>query len=659
MAYLKLAAGFAALAVTASAAQAKEPPPLAAFGRLPAVESVDISPDGKRLALLGGPAGARTLAIATIDGPTSPPIRLGDVDAISADWVGNDHVLVRVARWEQVDGKAYRMERNIAFTAQGQLMSTLLSTDEASSFAVEHPQVALFHEPPRALVLGLAWSMGPSRGFDTYAARKGVDSPFVRALWSVDPATGKGRAVERGGYDTWGWDVDLSGEPRVRYDVDEISRAFSIHVRGKGQNRWTVLERGEDIDAAMGYIGYSDPDDGVYLREAVQGGERVVLKKLSDGSVTPLGEPTPGATPYLLTDPYRGAAVAVVGGAERPEVQWLDAELGQVHALLSRAFKDRHVSLHDWSRDRSRFIVRVDGPGAPPAWMLYDKAAKSVSPLGEEYPELEGVELGATRWITYKARDGLEIGAYLTLPPASLGVARAPLIVMPHGGPGSRDEYAFDFLTQFLASRGYAVLRPQFRGSTGFGRAFYEAGRAEWGGKMQTDLLDGVAAVRPLAEVDAERSCIVGWSFGGYAALAGVSLHPGAYRCAASVAGISDLKLLLAQQGGTYGRASASFHSLRRMLARNGPNSPELVTTSPLRQVANIQAPVLLVHGGQDTIVEPVQSAAMRDALKAAGKPVEHLLLPDDDHYLRRPTSRTQLLTALESFLAKNLPVQR
>lgn len=126
MAFVRFAAGLVALAAVAGAAEAKEPPPLAAFARLPALESVDISPDGKRLALLGGPAGARTLAIATIDGPTGAPIRLGDVAAISADWVGNEHVVVRVARWEQVDGKAYRMERNIAFTSEGKLAATLL-----------------------------------------------------------------------------------------------------------------------------------------------------------------------------------------------------------------------------------------------------------------------------------------------------------------------------------------------------------------------------------------------------------------------------------------------------------------------------------------------------------------------------------------------------
>lgn len=512
MSNLRIAAGLAVLAglsmaTAAHAAHAAEPPPVAAFARMPAVESVDISPDGRRLALLGGPAGARTLAIATID-------------------------------------------------------------------------------------------------------------------------------------------------------VDELSRAFSIHVRGKAQKRWTVLERGEDIDSAMGYVGYSDPDDAVYLRQGGEGGERIVLKSLNGEAVTPVGQPTPGATPGLLFDPYRGVAVAVVGGAERPQIQWLDEELGQVHAVLSRAFKDRHVSLHDWSSDRGRFIVRVDGPGAPPAWLLFDKAGRALSPLGEAYPELEGVALGPTRWITYTARDGLEIGAYLTLPPAELGAARAPLVVLPHGGPGSRDEFAFDFLVQSLASRGYAVLRPQFRGSKGFGRAFYEAGRAEWGGKMQTDLLDAIAAVTPLAEVDAERACIVGWSFGGYAALAGVSLHPGRYRCAASIAGISDLKLLLAQQGGVYGRESASFHALRRMLGRNGPNSPELVTTSPLRQVANINVPVLLVHGEQDTIVEPVQSAVLAAALKAQGGAVEHLVLSGDDHYLRRPQSRSRLLTALEGFLAEHLPVR-
>jgi dipeptidyl aminopeptidase/acylaminoacyl peptidase len=473
----------------------------------------------------------------------------------------------------------------------------------------------------------------------------------------VDPLTGRGKVLEHGTYDTVGWDVDLAGGSRTRVDVDELSRAFSVQVRAKGVARWTELERGADVGELQRYMAYSDPDDGVYMREIGPDAERVVLKKLGDGSIQPVGQPTPGATPGLIIDPYRSVAVAVIGGADKPAVQWLDPELGAVHATLARAFKDQTVSLTNWSKDRTRFIARVSAPASPGAWYLYDKPRKELSPLGDEYPELKGAAFGATRWVVYKARDGLQIGAYYTTPAGMNPGSTPPLIVLPHGGPGSRDDYDFDFLTEFLVSRGYAVLRPQFRGSTGFGRAFYEAGRGEWGGKMQTDLLDGVTALAAEGAVDPTRVCIVGWSFGGYAALAGAALHPGAYRCAASFAGVSDLKMLLAQEAATYGHETSSFHALRKMLGRDGPNSPQLVATSPLQQVANIRAPILLMHAEKDTIVAPVQSQAMAEALRDAGKPVEFLMLADDDHYLRRSETRTRMLEALERFLAKNLPV--
>ena len=157
--------------------------------------------------------------------------------------------------------------------------------------------------------------------------------------------------------------------------------------------------------------------------------------------------------------------------------------------------------------------------------------------------------MGTTRWITYKARDGLEIPAYVTLPPrAPPKDARLPLVAPPHGGPRVRDAYDFDYVAQFLATRGYAVLQPQFRGSAGFGEDFVKAGKGEWGGKMQTDLLDGVAVLAAAGEVDPKRVCIVGASFGGYAALAGATLLPDAYRCAASIAGIGDLGQLILEE---------------------------------------------------------------------------------------------------------------
>jgi dipeptidyl aminopeptidase/acylaminoacyl peptidase len=309
----------------------------------------------------------------------------------------------------------------------------------------------------------------------------------------------------------------------------------------------------------------------------------------------------------------------------------------------------------NWSDDRTRFVVFADSKTSPPVWYLFDKPRKELSLLGEAYPALKGVALGATRWITYKARDGLEIPAYLTLPPgAPERGAKAPLIVLPHGGPGARDGYGFDYLAQFLATRGYAVLQPQFRGSWGFGKAFEDAGRGEWGGKMQTDLLDGIAAVAASGDADPARVCIVGASYGGYAALAGVSLHPEAYRCAASIAGISDLGLFLVEAKRIYGEDGAGMEAWRTILG-DAP-TPKLTAASPARQAASIRVPVLLIHGDKDTVVPIEQSQIMAQAMKQAGKPVEFVTLADENHYLTKSATRTQTLQALEVFLAKNLP---
>jgi dipeptidyl aminopeptidase/acylaminoacyl peptidase len=334
----------------------------------------------------------------------------------------------------------------------------------------------------------------------------------------------------------------------------------------------------------------------------------------------------------------------------------MDAELGAAHAALSRAFKDQRVELEGWSDDRTRVVARISSPDHPPAWYLFDRPRKELSPLGEEYPELKGAALGTTRWISYKAADGLEIPAYVTLPPgAPAEGGKLPLVVMPHGGPTTRDDYDFDFIAQFLATRGYAVLQPQYRGSRGFGEAFEKAGRGEWGGKMQTDLLDGVAGLAAKGTIDPARVCIVGASFGGYAALAGAAFHPEAYRCAASFAGVADLGLLIVEQGRLYGRDSLAITQLRRMLGQ--ASIFKLNATSPSKHAEDIKAPVLLIHGDKDTVVPFEQSENMAGALKGAGKPYQFVVLKDENHYLTRPETRTQMLEALGGFLAKNLPV--
>ncbi len=651
----KLLFAFAALAVLGGGAVASAaPPPASAFGRLPGVQDAAISPDGQKIAILGGGPDLRLLSIATIDQPGLPRLNLGAVETIGIRWAGDDYVLARVAYWDKLGPRdKYRLERNLVVNTKAQAVSRLLDSDTASAFLIQQPVVGVVPGPKaEALVMGLDWNAGDKGNINTHIPRKGAADTFIYTLWKVEVGSGKASIVERADVDTDGWGVDLAGEPRARMDINYSTHAFTLLGRPKGSKRWSIEQSSTDEEDERHFYGYSDPDDALYLAQ----GDQLVLKHLSDGSTTPVGKPAQTSI-SLVWDDHRGAAAGIVSGGEKPEIQWLDPEIGVVYAALSNAFKGRRVDLENWSRDRTRFVLRVSAPDFPAVWYLFDKPRREISPLGEEYPELKGVAFGSTRWLTYKARDGLEIPAYLTLPPGAAPGAKLPLVVFPHGGPAARDEYDFDFWAQFMASRGYAVLQPQFRGSWGFGEAFEKAGRTEWGGKMQTDLLDGVAAVAAQGLIDPGRVCIVGASFGGYAALAGATLHPEAYRCAASVAGISDLPLLVGEDSHTYGKDSGPLRYLKRMLGEGGSGNPALAATSPARVAANARAPILLIHGDHDTTVLPQQSEVMFHALQAAGKPVQYVVLQGEDHYLSKSATRTQMLEALDAFLAKNLPV--
>jgi len=227
--------------------------------------------------------------------------------------------------------------------------------------------------------------------------------------------------------------------------------------------------------------------------------------------------------------------------------------------------------------------------------------------------------------------------------------------VMPHGGPDARDQMDFDWWAQFLANRGYAVLQPNFRGSSGYGWDFTQAGLRQWGLKMQDDISDGVKKTIADGIADPKRVCIVGASYGGYAALAGAAFSPDLYACAISFAGVSDLPLVLRTERKEHGPDSqtASFWATR--IGSSDENWDQLTATSPARHADKIRCPLLLVHGEGDTTVRIDQSERMESALKDAGKAVQFIRIPGEDHHLNLTETRVRLLTETEKFLAKTI----
>jgi dipeptidyl aminopeptidase/acylaminoacyl peptidase len=320
------------------------------------------------------------------------------------------------------------------------------------------------------------------------------------------------------------------------------------------------------------------------------------------------------------------------------------------NTILSALHTDRvHFVSH--SSDFKRIVVRVDGPMFGYLYDLFDMDTLRVVRIGNVYDGInDPLEV---RRITYQAGDGLQIPAYLTLPrnrpPKSL-----PLIVLAHGGPAVRDTADFDWWAQALAEQGYAVLKPNYRGSD-LNQQFLSAGFGQWGRKMQTDLSDGVRYLAKEGIADPNRVCIVGGSYGGYAALAGVTLDPGVYRCAVSVAGLSDLKRMLRWENTTQRQRSQRYWD--RFMGVTGPEDPVLDQISPIKHLDAVSVPVLLIHGRDDTVVPFEQSTVMFEALKHAKKDVEMLPLKNEDHWLSQSETRLQMLQSSVAFLrARNPP---
>ena len=658
-----LRAALCALVLAASPlavqAQAPTPPPAAAFARLPAVQQAEISPNGRMIAILGGAAADRSITLNPIDGASSVKIPLGAVDVEAIRWTGDDYVVATVRIFDSKtnfsDGRtySYNLQRDIVFNMKGDIVGLLLDGISWAGLATTRPIRGVIEGPrPAVIMLGIDYQEA-TQNSHTRLNPKGSD--FVSALYKVDVATGTGRLYERGNPFTVDYAVDLSGEPRVRFDIE---KGFtSLFTRRKGGASWTLVDKSPSISSTVAFLGYSDAEDAVYLKRGSGTGERVVRRLLADGSETDVGPATPAVDVDLQWDERTRRPVAIVtGGGERPLYQWLDPRLGALHAKLSRSFKGRDVRFESWSADMSRIVLRVDAVGAAPIWFLFEPATSQASPLGEEYPELAGVAFGKTSWLSFKAADGLAMNAYLTVPANLAPGRKAPLIVMPHGGPASRDEFSFDWWEQFLVSRGYAVLKPQFRGSAGFGYEFQAAGFNEWGGKMQSDLPDAIDAIDDPA-VDKTRVCIAGASYGGFAALHGATMRPERYRCAISANGVSDLATMLGHARVSSGSESPTLRYWRDVIGDSRVEGRRIDEASPARRAGARTAPVLLIYALQDTTVPARQSLLMKEALERVGVPHQAVVLEGDDHYFSSTRSRLQTLEATEAFLTKYLPV--
>ncbi len=621
---------------------------LEVYGRLPSLEDVALSPSGSRIAFVRTEGDVRAILVVSLADSTSiGGVRVGRAKLRSLEWADDDHLLIYTSVTSVLSG----------FTGPEQEWTELQVYDVASKKLEMVPDANKLHVFTRDRHVEI---LNVVAGFGTVRRVNGHTLLFV-PVWTV--SEGGGRALYRYDLQTKAADILARGTGAARWLVNGAGELAAEEIYQEQSQRWVVSVRqsGQLHELASGvepvdypYLLGFGPTPDTLLMHFVEAGNSVWrLMSLADGSMgPPMAEHRSLESP--IEDPITRRMIGGVHVGDDSEWIFFDDAVQKRWTSVKATFSGARLRFVSASATFSTFVVRVDGPKYGFAYQLVDMAARKAQRIGDVYDGLPGVL--ETRRITYAASDGLDIPAYLTLPPG--GAAKnLPLVVLPHGGPQARDTADFDWWSQGLAQQGYAVLRPNFRGSN-LSQQFVEAGYGQWGRKMQTDLSDGVRFLAKEGLIDPARVCIVGASYGGYAALAGATLDLGVYRCVASISGVSDLTRMLANVDAKHlGRQNFEQRYWNRFMGVSGSQDPALDALSPIKHVEAVSIPVLLIHGRDDTVVPFEQSQAMFDALKRSKKDVELVTMPHEDHWLSRSETRLQMLRSVVAFLqAKNPP---
>ncbi len=477
--------------------------------------------------------------------------------------------------------------------------------------------------------------------------------PQWHDLYELHISTGEKTLLRKNTERIAGWDFDHNGALRLAERTNQAGDSEILRVDPDGFKQiygCTVLED-------CGVVDFDATNQQAYL---------ITNKGAVDLSELELLDLATGATTKIESDPENRVDLGSVEISDvdqhiyftryqddRFRFYFKDKAFEQEFRWLQSKLPGKEIGFGARSKDENSWIVSASSDTEPGETYLWDRKAMTLELQYRIREELPRASLSERKPYHFKSSDGLDIPAYLTLP-KGLSTKNLPLIVFPHGGPWGRDSFGYDTFAQFLSNRGYAVLQPNFRASTGYGKRFLNAGNGEWGRKMQDDLTWGVKALVADGTVDVKRVGIAGGSYGGYATLAGVAFTPDVYAAAVAIVAPSNLITLL-DAIPPYWEAGR-----KQMYTRMAdPTTPEgkalLIAESPLTQAKAIVTPLMVVQGKNDPRVNIRESNQIVAAVRDNGKPIEYLVAPDEGHGFARPINNLAMVTAMEKFLAKHL----
>lgn len=620
-----LVAGFhlAMAALACSVAHAK--PPISAFTPIADVHDMALSPDGKRIAWVQRSSEGDGVVERNLETGKVTPLALADGrEIMDLSYLTDTHLHF----------VAYRPEYN-ARNKDAYRVGT------AHIYDLARAQTYRFDAYGRILRVN-------DEGTRVFMLSRGRVLEIVLAngnLWSDE----LGR--------NWEDDYVLDGAGKL-VATQDINRETGINeiFAASGSDRRQIFREGPK-PAEVHLLGLMPDGASVVVEDRRDGARSMRTLNVASGE---LSEPLFGLSGTEVLTPFRDRKGNVLGAAITglyPRHEFFDAELTADARSLRASFPGQAVRVVNWSDDRSKILVHVEGGIEPGRYALFDRTARKIVALAQTRPAIARADMGESVTIEYPARDGQKISAIVTWPTGIAADQRKnlPMVVMPNQSLDYLDGVGFDWVPQYLANQGYVVFQPNYRGSGGLGAAFRNAGIDQFGRAMQHDVTDGVHALGQMGWIDTTRVCAVGFGWGGYVALMAGALTPDRYRCVAAVGSVTDLPDFLKKRMEGDQRYNDYTARWKRMLGDPEDNRINLLRYSPVNLARQYAAPVLLIHSEFDIFSPNRQSRKMEQALEAASKPVRRIPLERENEYLIRPETRELVLKELGAFIAANM----
>ena len=642
------------VAASTAGPSARPLPPIETFLKRPKYTSVSLSPDGKLLAALVPINERRNLAIIDLEKNGATVLtNLKEQDVSSYRWVGDRLIEVSTANLADESG-AIELKQRLLVDTEGHVVRDMFRAalrdngKRDSLYLNASAYMGIIEVMNRAGDDLLVETTERNRyGLDAY--RYNAHTSARTLLTSDSPG------------DVKDFVADHDGQVRVAVSVPRGATRTSLWYRKSNADRWTMLRESDYEDEDIRPIAFDFDNRTLYVAARSKAEGRRFGVYAFDPEANRLGdllfESGTVDAQEIIFDRVK-KSVAGVADDSLAVVHWVDPEWNAVQKSIDAALPGMRNRL-GWGRYATdRVVVTSESESSAPSFYILDRKSGKLQELVVSYPWLNDVTLAPRMFVRYKARDGLPIPAYLTMP-QGVEEKKLPLVVVIHGGPHvAATHFGYDAYAQFLASRGYAVLEPDFRGTHGYGDAFYKAGWKQWGLAMQDDVTDGVKWLIGSGKVDADRVCLFGGSYGGYATLWGLAKEPQMFRCGVAFVAVSDLEMMFDVGWSDimkYERGNESTNTLKRWIGDPSKDREKMRAVSPLYHADRIQAPLLLAYGAADERVPLIHGNRMRAALDKYGKPYEWVVYNDEGHGFNKEENRYDFYRRIDAFLAKNL----